>query len=1212
MAASQDISQFVTPEAEAGLKRNVDMMEKGVGIAAELTKNLKAASDALGSAKTLTDLAKAQTEAAKAQAALAQANIRLTQSETAIIKQLEAEERARKAEIQTLTAQTNLTIAQTRANQQAAKAISDAAKAQATATAAAERQAAADAKLNNGYEQLKKEYTAAANAAKQYYAELGKSNPTTVAAVKNAKALHDRLAEIESSVGQNQRNVGNYAGSLADVNRNVAMLASELPSLSNGFRTFASAIGNNLAPAIEAFRTLAANQKAAQQAAVEQAEAEAAQATATAIAGGASEEAAAQVGELAKEQALAAAEATKGPGVLKALASSIFSVGTLITVAITLFTVYAGAIANWVTELVNGKDESKEFNEAMKEVGKNMASDIAEMYKNIAVTRDLNATKREQIEAYKSLKEAFPQFLGQLTLEEIQTEKVNDAIKNQIELLTRKQRIEAGEKVLTKALEEQLEAQQNLDKFLNGGNRSWFATDAADAKEYANSLTEANKKVEDATKQLNGEVATNIEQNNKRIAEIDKWIAKETFMAKALNKSGSEYRDAVGALELYRAELVRVNEAAKNRSQTYDVDTDIKRDTELSQIRLNNAKKGTKEELKARQDVLRNEGRQRIADLIKEFNQERAIKEESVYMNEDFQRKVDLITSDTRRKIQDAEDTAAKKNVKRVQDTTNEVINIEERLNKASAELRQQRLQGNKEDLQAIFENEQEGLATRISAREEFYQKELQQQKVAAKAELDNIDVNLKKIAQLEGKGGKLSNEQKNLVIQKKAFETERLVITDKYAALKSKSEREKDKFTQDAITKDLEKQISTRRKLLDNNIADMKLALSEQEYAERDAINKKYASGNLNETEYRKQIANINKKYDLKELESSRDLIEQNIKDLKALGADTEAEDKKLADARIAINAERHRQEEEDDIRSAERRKAIMQGLKALAEEIANSLVSITRSRADAEIERLQKQQEEIDKLRDKEVAAIEAVTFTEAERQELLKKYGMENASAVEKQALYEEEKQRKIILAEARAQAQREQLQEKQRAIQKRQAQFERGITIAQIIAKTAEAVVANLVKGGPVLAGIAAAIGAIQIATVLATPLPEYALGAGIPGRPKHKGGLARVGESGAELIIEPGRRPYMVDSDQVRDLPRNTIVAPQDRINALGYGMLNAVVSQRQQGMTRQDNSDIVGAVGISGSRIERAIRSTAPKGSTGVEKWYEWQKYNRR
>ena len=76
-----------------------------------------------------------------------------------------------------------------------------------------------------------------------------------------------------------------------------------------------------------------------------------------------------------------------------------------------------------------------------------------------------------------------------------------------------------------------------------------------------------------------------------------------------------------------------------------------------------------------------------------------------------------------------------------------------------------------------------------------------------------------------------------------------------------------------------------------------------------------------------------------------------------------------------------------------------------------------------------------------------------------------------------------------------------------------------------------------NAGAILAGV---VGAIQLAAVLAAPIPKYEKGT--KGKP-HKGGPALVGEVRPEVIKEPGKNPYVVNTPTILNLKKGTEVTP---------------------------------------------------------------------
>jgi len=93
----------------------------------------------------------------------------------------------------------------------------------------------------------------------------------------------------------------------------------------------------------------------------------------------------------------------------------------------------------------------KELNKAMREGAKNAGDEVAQL--NILVQTANNAalsTEKRQI-AVEKLNKDYPEFLENITLEEIGTDKVNVAIAKQIELITRRSQVEA----ITNAIQEE-------------------------------------------------------------------------------------------------------------------------------------------------------------------------------------------------------------------------------------------------------------------------------------------------------------------------------------------------------------------------------------------------------------------------------------------------------------------------------------------------------------------------------------------------------------------------------------------------------------------------------------------------------------------------------------------------------------------------------------------------------------------------------------
>lgn len=155
---------------------------------------------------------------------------------------------------------TQTLLTQTKAQKEAAlaalaeaKAANEVAKSKTAEAKASEQSAKAKAdekkltdQVTNDYLQLSKAYNDAALKAKNYFLTLGEAHPITVQAIKDASDIGNTLKRADASVGQFQRNVGNYKSAFDGLGFSFAQVGRELPSLAINLQTFALAISNNL------------------------------------------------------------------------------------------------------------------------------------------------------------------------------------------------------------------------------------------------------------------------------------------------------------------------------------------------------------------------------------------------------------------------------------------------------------------------------------------------------------------------------------------------------------------------------------------------------------------------------------------------------------------------------------------------------------------------------------------------------------------------------------------------------------------------------------------------------------------------------------------------------------------------------------------------------------------------------------------------------
>jgi hypothetical protein len=237
-----------------------------------------------------------------------------------------------------------------KAKREEAKASGDAAKAK-----AAEKKITEDA--INDYLQLSKAYNEAALKAKNYALRLGEDHPITVQAIKDANDMGNVLKRLDAAVGQNQRNVGNYKSAFNGLGLSFTQVARELPSLTVSFQQFALAISNNL-PMVQD-----------------------------------------EIKKAKQEIAALRAEGKETPSLFSKIKDAILSPQVALSVAITLFTAFAG-------KLFGASNASKKLREEQKELTAAIKDQIDALKDQIDVYNDLDNEQTKQLKRNSDLRNA--------------------------------------------------------------------------------------------------------------------------------------------------------------------------------------------------------------------------------------------------------------------------------------------------------------------------------------------------------------------------------------------------------------------------------------------------------------------------------------------------------------------------------------------------------------------------------------------------------------------------------------------------------------------------------------------------------------------------------------------------------------------------------------------------------------------------------------
>lgn len=280
---------------------------------------------------------------------------------------------------------------------------------------------------------------------------------------------------------------------------------------------------------------------------------------------------------------------------------------------------------------------------------------------------------------------------------------------------------------------------------------------------------------------------------------------------------------------------------------------------------------------------------------------------------------------------------------------------------------------------------------------------------------------------------------------------------------------------------------------------------------------------------QFEAKSASIQEKYAIQTAKSAISLIEEQLKtenlsateraNLTRQLAQAKAQfEQQMADASIA-QIERVN---DADNKAREKRQANAQQWLQVAADSLNTINDLVSTVYDAKIAKVEEEQE-----------ANAAASEAEQER----------ITELVEKKVITEEEGEARKRAAEAQTAKKNEELEKKKQQLKHKQAVWDKANSIAQAGISTALAIM-NMMKSAPwpvniAMAAIAGAMGAVQVATILATPIPKYA-----KGTDRHKGGPAIVGDGGVpELVIFGGKSWITPDTPTLVDMPAGAVVKP---------------------------------------------------------------------
>lgn len=325
----------------------------------------------------------------------------------------------------------------------------------------------------------------------------------------------------------------------------------------------------------------------------------------------------------------------------------------------------------------------------------------------------------------------------------------------------------------------------------------------------------------------------------------------------------------------------------------------------------------------------------------------------------------------------------------------------------------------------------------------------------------------------------------------------------------------------QNNLTNAAKKGISDREKLVDNQVALIQKQIDSENQKANIELNQALKAEND------KFLAlNAAEKQNQKEREDAIQEHERKILEIKTIYA-KKAIQITIDSLRAELDANEKRPEAERI--SAEKIQQIRDQLAAAEVDLGNISVENYKKNADSKISIEQYLSQAIKDLQSGLTA--ELVNFANALFNAKIANIDYEiqksdayYAAEIEKAG----DNQRKKDILQKEAEKKRQELEKKKRVEQYKQAVFNKAVTIAEIGLKTALAIITAAAATAPTFWGVAIAstIGALQLATAIATPLPKYK-----GGRKGGKEEFAVVGDGGVpEVITDPdGENPRLTPS-----------------------------------------------------------------------------------
>lgn len=865
--------------------------------------------------------------------------------------------------------------------------------------------------------------------------------------LENIQKLDKLLKEQDAKMGVYGRNVGNYASHWDGLGNAINQLSREMPAFAVSMQTGLLAISNNLPILAD------------------------------------------EIARIRRENVELTKSGQKAVPVWRQVAGSLVSWQTLLSVGVTLLTVYGDKIFDFAANLFKSKDASKAASDALEDLNSTSGKFFDEL-KNSASTYGQNVVSIKKLQdEWNSLGDNLDKKKQFIIDNESEFKKLDVSITNVneaenflvnntdafLKALEQRAKYTAASKLAAEKYAEALELEAEAE--IRKNNPTWLDK---------LNTTNPNKTIIATASSMSA-------LNGQLVLYNDSTITAKDNAEKAAEGIRGQAKAAKTAASIY---INAMSEALKEENKTLE---------EAGIDKYSDKEKAKREEERAKREA---ERRMKL-----EMEAERTIQEASIkLMDEGFKKEMATRYAQYQKKIDDVKTKGVRVN--------EQIAAIEAMRDKELSD----------------FREEYEAKRAMIDAQNRI--------SYAKKGSLQELDARLD-ILELQ-KAAELKEAEKT--------GASKLAVEDKYL-----------KLIEDAYMEFGKVQLSRQQSQNELELSDQQIFLNK----ELSMLEQQYSKGIIKKEAYEKKKADLQYQYAVQALQQEIDLLE---KSLYLFSGDERLEmEKKIAQLRVQLSKETTDKINADAEKELKERQKVEEAKKKLIQEAVNAIAEIGSSMFDRRIQEIEAEIDANQEAYDKKVEEIDALA---------------------EKDVITKEEAEARKRVAEEQSSARNAELEKKKADLQTRQARFQKTIDITQTIAATALAVTKALPN--LVLAALVGAMGAAQLATIIAQPIPKYAKGTDY-----HPGGLAIVGDAGKhEAVISGGKAYITPDTPTLMPIPKGAEVLPDindpefySRFMDNSYWLTHNKAGERVQIVNHFDAEGIIQASNKTNNDLKKEIRS---------------------